>query len=86
LRRLRARLGGANTTHGQRAAIKLLDWCTARDLTITTARQGDLDTFLSSDDASHRRQVGNFVRWAKKQKLTMMLASMRCRLPLASSS
>jgi hypothetical protein len=78
LRRLRARLGGADTTHGQavvvqqhvRAAIKLLDWCTARDLTITTARQGDLDDWLSSDDASHRRQVGNFVRWAKKQKLT----------------
>ena len=78
LRRLRARLGGADPTHGQavvvqqhvRAAIKLLDWCTARDLTITTARQGDLDNWLSSDDASHRRQVGHFVRWAKKQKLT----------------
>ena len=27
-------------------------------------------TWLSSDEASHRRQVGNFVRWAKKQKLT----------------
>ena len=77
LRRLRARLGGADTTHGQavvvqqhmRAAIKLLDWCTARDLTIATARQGDLDTWLSSDEASPRRQVGSFVRWAKKQKL-----------------
>jgi ATP-dependent DNA ligase len=37
-----------------------------------SARQGDLDTWLSSEDASHRREVDNFVRWAKKQKLTKL--------------
>jgi len=80
IRRLRGRLGGTHATHGQvvaaqrniKAAIALLDWLTARDLTLAAARQGDLETWLASAQASHRTDAGNFVRWARKQKLTSM--------------
>jgi hypothetical protein len=78
LRRLRGQLKGATTTHDQavavqvhvRAALTLLDWLTAHGLTLTTARQDDLETWLASEDASHRREAGHFIRWANKQKLT----------------
>jgi hypothetical protein len=80
VRRLRGRLGGTDATHGQvvaaqriiKAAIALLDWLTAHDLTLATARQGDLEAWLASAQASHRTDAGNFVRWARKQKLTSM--------------
>ncbi len=79
-RRLRGRLGGTHATHGQvvaaqriiKAAIALLDWLTAHDLTLATARQGDLEAWLAGAQASHRTDAGNFVRWARKQKLTSM--------------
>ena len=48
----------------------MLDWLTARDLTLATARQGDLEAWLAGTQATHRTDAGNFVRWAKKQKLT----------------
>ena len=78
VRRLRGRLGGADTTREQsaaarmniRAAIVLLDWLTAHDLTLATARQGDLEAWLAGPDATHRDSAGNFVRWARRQKLT----------------
>jgi hypothetical protein len=78
IRRLRARLGGAHATHNQvvaakrniKAAVVLLDWLTARDLTLATARQGDLEAWLASAQATHRTDAGNFVRWARRQKLT----------------
>ena len=49
-RRPRARLGGSHATHNQvvaaqrhiKAAVALLDWLYARDLTLPTARQGGL--------------------------------------------
>jgi hypothetical protein len=77
-RRLRTRLGGAHATHGQvvaaqrniRAAVALLDWLTARDLTVATAGQGDLEEWLASAQATHRTDAGNFVRWARRHKLT----------------
>jgi hypothetical protein len=80
LRRLRDRLGGADTTHGQvvvardnvKAATLLLDWLAAQGLTLATARQGDLETWLASPDATHRVNAGNFVRWARKQNLTQL--------------
>jgi hypothetical protein len=80
IRRLRGRLGGTHATHGQvvaaqkiiKAAIALLDWLTAHDLTLATARQGDLEAWLASAQASHRTDAGNFVRWARRQKLTSM--------------
>ena len=55
-----------------KAAIALLDWLTAHGLTLANARQGDLDAWLASAQASHRTDAGNFVRWARKQKLTTM--------------
>jgi len=43
----------------------------ARDLSLATARQGDLDTWLTSQPAG-RREAGHFVRWAKHHKLTSL--------------
>jgi hypothetical protein len=79
-RRLRARLGGAHATGNQviaaqrhiKAAAALLDWLSARDLTLATARQGDLETWLASAQATRRTDAGNFVRWARKHKLTSL--------------
>ena len=80
LRRLRRRSGGSETTHNQlvsvrqhvRAAIVLLDWLTARDLTLATCGQGDLEVWMTSPGTTHRREAGHFVRWASKQKLTSL--------------
>ena len=80
LRRLRRRLNGSTATHNQlvnarqhvKAAVSLLDWLTANNLTLATAGQGDLDNWLTSDTATLRREAGHFVRWAKKQKLTSL--------------
>lgn len=80
LRRLRGRLDGTHATHSQvvgvqqhvRGAITLLEWLAVNDLTLATAGQGHLDTWLSGGDATHRREAGHFVRWAKKQKLTSL--------------
>lgn len=70
IRRLRGRLNGTHTTHGQavpaqqniKAAIALLDWLTARGLTLHSVRQGDLEAWLASTQATHRTDAGNFVR------------------------
>src|SRR5487761_1738022 len=80
IRRLRARLGGGHATHHQvvaaqrniKAAVVLLDWLTARDLTLATARQGDLETWLVSAQATPRTDAGNFVRWARRHKMTSL--------------
>ena len=72
------RLGDQTATHGQAVVIKqhvkgalaLLDRLTAHGLTLATARQGDLDTWITGKEATHRRDVGHFVRWAQKQELT----------------
>lgn len=80
VRRLRGRLAGADTTRGQsaaarsnvRAAIVLLDWLTEHGLTLATARQGDLEEWLASPHATHQDAAGNFVRWARRQKLTRL--------------
>ena len=58
---------GEHTTHGQalaaqrniKAAIALLDWLTARGLTLEAARQGDLDTWMGQAQARspHRRRA-----------------------------
>jgi hypothetical protein len=80
IRRLRARLRGGHATHHQvvaaqriiKAAVALLGWLTAHDLTLATARQGDLETWLVTAQASHRTDAGNFVRWARKHKLTSL--------------
>jgi hypothetical protein len=78
LHRLRRRNNGRHATHAQvvgiqqqlRAAITLLDWLTTHHLELGSAGQGDLDSWLSSEHATGRREAGHFVRWAKRQKLT----------------
>ena len=80
LRRLRGRLRDTDTTHEQavaaqrviNAAIALLDWLTEHGLTLATAGQADLDTWLLQAQPGHRTDAGNFVRWANKQKLTRL--------------
>lgn len=80
LRRLRRRLGDTHASYRQhvnaqrhiQAAVVLLDWLSAHDLTLATARQGDLERWLTSEDTTHRREAGHFVRWANKQKLTSL--------------
>ena len=52
-----------------KAATVLLDWLTARGLTLATARQADLEAWLSSEHATYRADAGNFIRWARKHKL-----------------
>jgi hypothetical protein len=80
IRRLRGRLTGTDTTHHQavaarrniKAATVLLDWLAAHDRTLATADQGDLDAWLSSTHTTHHVDAGNFVRWARKHKLTRL--------------
>jgi hypothetical protein len=80
LRRLRQRTQGADTTHNQyvlvrqhlRAAIGFLDWLGAQGLSLTDARQGNLDEWTVSDNATLRRETRHFLRWAKKHKLTTL--------------
>jgi hypothetical protein len=80
VRRLRGRLAGAQATHGQvlaaqrniKAAIALLDWLTARDLTLASARQGDLEEWRAGAQPAHRTDAGDFVRWARRHKLTRL--------------
>jgi hypothetical protein len=78
LRRLRRRRKGDQTTHNQttlvkaqlRTAIELLDWLAHRHLTLRSANQGHLDTWITSEGAGRRGNAGHFVRWAASQKLT----------------
>ncbi|MFD9664865.1 hypothetical protein ACFWAY_25115 [Rhodococcus sp. NPDC059968] len=80
LRRLRGRLRDADTTHGQaasaqriiNAAIAFLDSLTDQGLTLATVGQGDLDAWMVSAKPSHRNGAGNFIRWARRQKLTSL--------------
>jgi hypothetical protein len=81
LRRLRQRNNGTDATHSQivvvrqrvRAAIVLLDWLHARGLTLATCRQADLDTWLTSPNATHLTEAGHFVRWARARRITREL-------------
>ncbi len=80
VRRLRGRVAGTDTTHEQvvaaqrniRAAVALLDWLNEHGHTLATAGQGDLDTWLITAQPTHRVDAGNFVRWARKHKLTRL--------------
>jgi hypothetical protein len=78
LRRLRQRRKGDQIAYNQttlvkarlRTAIELLDWLAHRHLTLRSADQGHLDTWLASEGAARRGNAGHFVRWAASQKLT----------------
>lgn len=80
LHRLRRRNRTLHATHVQvavvqqhvRAAISMLDWLSVHELDLATARQGDLDAWLTSSHASRRRETGHFIRWARRHKLTSL--------------
>jgi hypothetical protein len=80
LRRLRQRNNGRYATYSQlvtvkrhvSAAIALLDGLGTRGRTLADARQADLDTWLTSDQARYRRDAGHFVRWAQRKRLTSL--------------
>jgi hypothetical protein len=80
LRRLRARTRGTPTTPQQAAtarrridaATAFLDWLRARDRTMATCTQADLDEWTASTSVNQRGQTGPFIRWAKGQKLTRL--------------
>ncbi|MCF3105731.1 hypothetical protein IPZ58_29690 [Streptomyces roseoverticillatus] len=82
LRRLRRRNRGKDITHTQltvvrqhlRAAVHLLNWLDTQGLTLATCRQIDLERWMTSDDVRHRREAGNFVRWALSQKIARDLS------------
>jgi hypothetical protein len=44
-------------------------------LALATARQADLDAWLSSEHATYRADAGNFIRWARNHKLTQLDAA-----------
>ena len=76
LRRLRQRNNGTPATYSQfttirqrvRAAIVLLDWLHARGLTLAACRQADIDAWLTSPEATHLAEAGQFIRWATTQR------------------
>jgi hypothetical protein len=78
LRRLRARNHGRPTSRQQalrirshaRAAGAFLDWLQAHDLTLGGCTQADLDRWRNDDSGVYRFQTGNFIRWARANKLT----------------
>lgn len=78
LPRLRRRNNGRHATYEQRiavqrnieAAITLLDWLGARGLDLTGAGQGDLEQWLNSAPSTASIKAGNFVRWARRNKIT----------------
>jgi hypothetical protein len=80
LRRLRQHNRTTHATHAQvvtvqrhvKATIALLDGLATGGRALADARQGDLDAWLTSDQARHRREAGHFVRWAKQHKLTSL--------------
>lgn len=80
LRRLRQRNNTKHVTHAQavtvqrhvRAAIALLDGLGAGGRALADAGQEDLDSWLTSGQACHRREAGHFVRWARRHKLTSL--------------
>jgi hypothetical protein len=78
LRRLRHRIRGGQATHSQaavarrntQAAVAFLDWLAARGLTLAGCTQARLDEWMAAANLSQRGPTGNFVRWAKSQRLT----------------
>ncbi len=80
LRRLRHRTRSTPTTHNQaavarrriQAAAVFLDWLTARDRTLATCSQADLDEWTAAASISQRGLTGHFIRWATSHKQTSL--------------
>jgi hypothetical protein len=52
--------------------IRLLDWLNARHQNLASARQADLDAWLTGVPRGDRRCAAAFLRWAVKQGLTTL--------------
>ena len=78
VRRLRSRNNGRPATRQQsrmirrlaRGAVAFLDWLDARDLTLGSCQQADLDRWLADEHAVYREEAGRLVHWARASKLT----------------
>lgn len=86
VRRLRSRNNGRPTSRQQalrirnhaRAASAFLDWLATHNLTLGSCTQADLDRWVTDDAGAYRFETGNFIRWARTNKLTSgHLASIR---------
>lgn len=55
-----------------RFAIAFLDALADRRLTLATAAQPNLEAWLTSDAATGRHELGEFIRWASVNKLTAL--------------
>ena len=53
-----------------RGAVAFLDWLDARDLTLGSCQQADLDRWLADEHAGYREEAGRLIRWARASKLT----------------
>ncbi len=81
LRRLLHRIRGTHATHGQtavarrnvQAAVAFLDWLATRGLTLASCTQASADEWMAAANLSRRGPTGNFVRWARNQKLTTVV-------------
>ena len=77
VKRLRSRNDGRPVTRQQarmirrlaRGAVAFLDWLDARDLTLGSCQQADLDRWLADEQAGYREE-GRLIRWARASKLT----------------
>ncbi|MGH9258489.1 MAG: hypothetical protein ACRD08_01130 [Acidimicrobiales bacterium] len=80
LRRLRQRTRNTSTTANQaafarghiQAAAAFLDWLGARQLSLATSTQLDLDAWMAAATTGQRGRTGPFVRWARREKLTRL--------------
>jgi hypothetical protein len=78
IRRLRSRNNGRPATRQQslmirrlsRGTVAFLDWLDARNLTLSSCQQADLDRWHADERAVYREETGRFIRWARASKLT----------------
>jgi hypothetical protein len=88
LRRLRGRLDGRPASRDQAKSVRdhvaaasaLLDWLTARGLTLAACTQADLDQWLAGT-SGHRVRSASFVRWAVARRHAYDLTAPASRWP-----
>jgi hypothetical protein len=76
LRKLRQRLRGSPATYLQAlnvrchvtAAARYLDWLAGEGLTLASCRQGDVERWACSAEASYRDETAHFIRWAVEHR------------------
>jgi hypothetical protein len=76
LRKLRQRLRGNPATYLQAlnvrchvtAAARYLGWLAGEGLTLASCRQGDVERWACSAEASYRDETAHFIRWAVEHR------------------